>query len=226
MTFVINAQNVALTAMNQINPALSEKYACVIKFLAGNPSAASAIRGSSAVAIGTEDYIRKQAVTFSNSRAARKPAPPKTIPDEMVSIILVSYFGVAQEDVERVKREHLLSMAAENMVGELLERYLASVMEPRGWVWCSGSLVRSVDFILPQVSIGDDWRLLQVKNRDNSENSSSAAIRLGTDIKKWHRTFSRKTGTNWAQFPDDEIRSELSEDEFKRFVRGYLRTLC
>lgn len=211
--------------MNSIDKSLSEKYAAVVSFLAVNPDAASAMRGSSAPTVGSSDYIRKQASAFAQSREARAPKPPETVPDEMVSVILVSYFGIPQTDAERVKREHLLSMGAENLVGDLLERYLASVMEPQGWIWCSGAMVKAVDFIKPPASAGADWRLLQVKNRDNSENSSSSAIRVGTKIEKWHRTFSKKAGSNWDAFPDASLRNLLSEDAFKAFVREYLRKL-
>jgi len=107
----------------------------------------------------------------------------------------------------------------------LLERYLASVLEPRGWVWCSGAMVKAVDFIKPPSATQATWHLLQVKNRDNSENSSSSAIRVGTTIEKWFRTFSRKTGSNWAAFPDPVLRQHLSEHDFKNFVINYLHAL-
>jgi hypothetical protein len=225
MSFVANAEIVAREAMQSINPSLVEKYAAVIKFLACSPGMAAAMRGSSAPPIGTADYIRKQARVFAQARDPRQPQTPKTVPDEMVSVILVSYFDKAPGDVERIKHEHQLSMGAENMVGDLLERYLASVMEPRGWIWCSGSMVRAVDFIKPPQNSRGLWRLLQVKNRDNSENSSSSAIRIGTQIEKWHRSFSRKAGTNWEAFPDEDVRRHLSEDQFKAFVRNYLQAL-
>jgi hypothetical protein len=225
MTFVTNCEAIAQTAMASVRPDLSDKYATVIRFLAGQPSAASAMRGSSAPAIGSAEYVRRQADAFATSRDPRSPHPPSTVPDVMVSVILKEYFDIPQADLERVKREHLLSMGAENLVGELLERYLASVLEPRGWVWCSGALVKAVDFVKPPEITGGRWRLLQVKNRDNSENSSSSAIRAGTEIEKWFRTFSRKSGSNWAAFPDTSLRQHLSEEAFKNFVRQYLRTL-
>lgn len=225
MSFVTNAETIARAEMRQINPDLAEKYASLIRFLAAYPEAASAMRGASAPSIGSAEFIRKQAAAFASARDLRAPQAPATIPDDMVSVILVSYFGIAQTDVERIKREHLLSMGAENMVGDLLERYLASVLEPKGWIWCSGSTVKAVDFIKPPSANGGAWRLLQVKNRDNSENSSSSAIRLGTAIEKWHRSFSRREGSNWGAFPDVALRSELSEDGFKSFVRDYLQSL-
>ncbi|WP_409522350.1 SinI family restriction endonuclease [Nitrincola sp. MINF-07-Sa-05] len=208
--------------MNQINPSLVEQYVGIINFLASHPAAASGMRGKNAPSLGSVDYISRQAHNFAASRNPRVPKPPETVPDEMVSVILVSYFDIDKADVERIKWEHALSMGAENLIGDLLERYLASVMEPKGWLWCSGALVKAVDFIEPPSTSGEPWRLLQVKNRDNSENSSSSAIRLGTTIEKWHRTFSRRVGSNWEAFPDVSLRKELSESAFKKYVKDYL----
>ena len=68
---------------------------------------------------------------------------------------------------------------------------------------------------------------MQVKNRDNTENSSSSAIRNGTEIQKWFRTFSkpsrnRSSNTNWENFPEAEFRDQLSEEGFLQFIRDYL----
>ena len=225
MSFVINAEAVAQAAMSAVDPTLVEKYASLVKFLSNFPEAASAMRGSSAPAIGSKSYLERQAAAFASSRAPRAPQAPATVPDEMVSVILHEYFGIAASDLEQAKREHLLSMGAENLVGDLLERYLASILEPRGWIWCSGAMVKAVDFVKAPAQPGGEWRMLQVKNRDNSENSSSSAIRNGTSIEKWHRTFSKKVGANWAAFPDAALRQHLSEAAFKSYVREYLHAL-
>jgi hypothetical protein len=225
MTFIINAEIVARDAMNSVDPTLADTYASLIRFLAEFPDAASALRGQSAPAIGSRLYIERQAAAFASARQPRAPQAPTTIPDEMVSVILHEYFEIDSNDLERAKREHLLSMGAENLVGELLERYLASVLEPLGWIWCSGAMVRAVDFVKPPTNGNDVWRLLQVKNRDNSENSSSSAIRNGTAIEKWFRTFSKKAGSNWSAFPDEALRAHVSEVEFKTYVQNYLHAL-
>ena len=75
-----------------------------------------------------------------------------------------------------------LFMSAENIQGELLEEYIARNIEGDDWIWCSGNTLRAVDFCKR-----DGSALLQIKNKDNTENSSSNAIRNGTKIKKWHR---------------------------------------
>lgn len=210
--------------MLQIEPDLCDQFVTVVDFLIAFPEAAVRSRGRGAAAVGTFDYIVRQAESFAGARRVRAPSAPATIPDPMVSVIVRDYFGV--HDTERAKREHLLSMGAENAIGDLLERYLASVIEPLGWVWCSGSTVRAVDFIRPSGSAGAaDWDLLQVKNRDNSENSSSSSVRDGTEIMKWHRTFSRRPQTNWPAFPDQIAAQHLSEKGFVAFVQEYLAGL-
>lgn len=225
MTFIANAESVARTAMDAINPSLADRYTGVIRFLITEPGAASALKGKTPPPVGSEIYITKLALNFAGGRDPKSPNPPSTIPDEMVSVILQRYFDVPETDLEHIKREHLLSMGAENMVGHLLEHYLATVLEQQGWIWCSGSMVRAVDFIKPPVTQGSPWGMLQVKNRDNSENSSSSAIRNGTSIEKWFRTFSQKPELNWDAFPEESIRASLSEASFRQFVEGYLREL-
>ena len=112
-------------------------------------------------------------------------------------------------------------MAAENIVGDLLERYLAEKLEPSGWIWCSGTSVKAVDFIHYDEK-NNEWNLLQVKNRDNTENSSSSKIRDNTTIKKWFRTYSQRDATNWENFPDEVSSKNLNEEDFRAFVKNYL----
>lgn len=211
--------------MRGVTPELAMKYRLVIKFLRENPDCACPLRGRSQPEIGTSEYIRRQAVAFSTARTPKGPQAPATVPDELVSVILEEYFKVPRDELAKAQEQHLLAMGAENLVGNLLERYIASVAETFGWIWCSGSVVRSVDFLKPPDGQVYSWRLLQIKNRDNSENSSSSAVRDGTTIEKWYRTFSRRRGSNWHAFPDPELRAQLSEDAFKDFVRTYLRAL-
>lgn len=211
--------------MGQIKPSLGDAFVALIRFLSAYPEYAAGLRGKEAPSVGTEGYIHVAARNFANGRDPKRPTPPETIPDEMVSFVLQHYFDIPVESLDRAKNEHALSMGAENIVGDLLERYLASELEPHGWIWCSGSVVKAVDFVLPPARPALSWRLLQVKNRDNSENSSSSAIRKGTDIEKWHRTFSRKKSDNWAAFPEEMAKHKLSEVGFRTFVAGYLQEL-
>jgi hypothetical protein len=226
MPFIPNAEQIArVTIKANGHPNLAEKFAVVIRFLALNPASASGRRRKNAPVVGTIEYIKAAAAVFANARAPKKPEPPATVPDEMVSFMLHHYFGIPEANLEHIKRDHLLSMAAENMVGDLLERYLAEGLEPAGWVWISGSLIKGADFLKPPSGNERKWFVLQVKNRDNSENSSSSAIRVGTEIKKWFRTFSKKPGSNWDKFPDTVCRVGFSENGFRKFVKSHLRDL-
>ena len=155
-------------------------------------------------------------------REVISPNSPTTVPDTMVSKIMELHFGYNSCQAERIKIEHQHSMSAENIVGGLLEKYIDSEASQSGWVHCVKELVRKVDFIKGKTGA---WRLLQVKNRDNSENSSSSAIRDGTTIEKWFRTYSRTGKTNWEQFPDIDLKGCLSEKGFEIFVENYFSKL-
>ena len=158
---------------------------------------------------------------FSESRKIKKLSLPQTIPDEVVSLILKEYYKKPEKELAKIQTEHQESMSAENIVGDLLERYLASVLEPLGWVWCSGETIKAIDFIKKTET---EWIELQVKNRDNTENSSSSKVREGTEIKKWFRCFSKKAKFNWDKFPTEE-KKYLSEEKFRAFVIEYLKNL-
>jgi hypothetical protein len=224
VVFVPNWRVVARDSMMQIDGDLVEKYQTVIEFLTLNPDSANT-QVPTGILVGSAEYIKLKAQKFATGRTPRAPQPPRTIPDPLVSVILRDYFGVSEEHLERASHEHLLSMGAEGLVGSLLEEYLASVLEPVGWVFCSGSIIKAVDFIKRPTVTGGNWAVLQVKNRDNSENSSSSAIRNGTDIEKWFRTFSRTGETNWAAFPDEDLTEAISEEQFEEFVQSYLISL-
>ena len=96
----------------------------------------------------------------------------------------------------------------ENIIGEYLELYIPSkTHNNRRWVHCVDSLVKATDFVKYD---NEEWHFLQVKNRYNSENSSSAKIRKtikerhGIEIKKWYRM--RKNGTyDWSVFPNRKL---------------------
>ena len=111
-------------------------------------------------------------------------------------------------------------MSAENCVGQLLEKYIDSVTCSSGWVWVAGDLIKAVDFIFPE---NNSWKLLQIKNRSNSENSSSKAIRDGTKIEKWCRIKAENGMTYWDSVPESMRNLGLSEDNFRRFVVDYIR---
>jgi hypothetical protein len=207
-----------ITALGITEPDLTplKKMTC---FIRENP-AALVWRRKIKLDLATIEGTNALAEKYISARNTKiKAAIPSTVPDDAVGKIMQNFFGYDEASTNRIKLEHQHSMVAENMVGALLEKYIASRIEPDGWVWCAGELVRSVDFIKQEEN--GQWSLLQIKNRDNSENSSSAAIRKGTDIKKWFRTFSRTGKTNWGNFPITNLTSPLTEDGFMVYLKEY-----
>ena len=144
------------------------------------------------------------------------PSMPKTVPDPATSLVLVHFFNYNINDTEKMKLEHQHSMSAENIIGALLEEYIYGIGKDHGWVQCCGSVVKAIDFIKADEKQG--WIQLQVKNRDNTENSSSSQVRKGTTILHWFRTKAKTGETNWNNFPDELLRSLLSEEGFHEFV--------
>lgn len=141
-----------------------------------------------------------------------------TTADPVVDEVLLAFTEVAREELPKISELHRFSMAAENLVGGLLERYIAECLEGSGWIWACGETLRAVDFFKPS----DPPVLLQVKNRSNSENSSSAAIRVGTTIKKWYRIKAESGQANWDKLQAD-TGVVLSEEDFYAFIRRTAR---
>jgi len=198
---------------------VARSFAKIIIFLSQYPEQANYCKNQNPDSL---DYIQNMAKKFSKSRS-QKPSRPKTIPDTLVSTILENAYDVKKDEIKYAIDWHMKAMGAENFTGYLLESYIANVLEPKGWAWCSAPIVKSIDFIKPHDGMSK-WELLQVKNRDNSENSSSSAIRNGTEIRKWFRSFSKTGKTNWENFPDIENNMLLSEEEFHKYVSRYLKT--
>lgn len=199
---------------------LDDSFVAVCSFLRDNPGNLS-WRGKNKPSLDDSEGLELLAEKyFKGYRKSDFPASPGTIPDEMVSIVMQFAYGYSPADCERIKIEHQYSMCAENCVGALLERYIDSILRKEGWHWCCGNFVKSVDFI----SKNSDglWLPLQIKNRDNTENSSSSSVRNGTQIQKWHRSFSKKSITNWNNLPPLMQGYNLSEDGFIEFVKNYL----
>lgn len=233
--FVPNAVEIARAVMSQHDDELTEKYASVIRFLALNPERAplypkkkkTKAKGAKTitrkgVSFGSPDYIKKYAKKFAAGRNLKPLKVNEKIADRMVSVLLEKFYP-KPNDVAKILKGHGICMTLENKVGDLLEHYIANILESKGWVWASGSLISAVDFIRPPQYPKDLWHALQIKNSDVSENSSSRAIRDGTDIKAWHRKFSKKPGDNWAAFPETFTRGKFSEQGFEKFVRKYVK---
>ena len=136
-------------------------------------------------------------------------------------IVAESWFSVPNSHLTQFFDYHKQAMGIENIIGAYLEAYIYESLWNEGWIWCSGSIVNKVDFI--KVSNGRFEQFLQIKCRDNTENSSSLEVREGTEISKWFRFFSKTGQTNWLSFPDSKGRLQLSEEGFLKFLKKKLR---
>lgn len=201
----------------------NKRFALICKFLQENPDLLS-WRAKDKPDPQQKNGIEKlREKFFSAKNTPVTISRPSTVPDETVSTVMQVVYGYSTEQTNTIKKEHQYSMLAENIVGALLERYIASILEPYGWVWCAGDFIRGVDFIKYD-NKNEEWTVVQIKNRNNTENSSSSAIRNGTKILKWFRTFSKTGKTNWDNFPDNQLNKLLNEKGFQDFVRNYLLT--
>lgn len=178
------------------------------------------------------NYVRQLLRSYFAKRKTRiSLSDVQTVPDPAVDAVLEAFGHVPRGELKAFSERHRKSMAAENKIGDLLETYLASVLEPRGWIWCCGNLLIGVDFFRPALAVGkqvSEPALLQVKNRSNSENSSSKRIRelvemLGCPVRitEWHRCRASDGSTCWAALVDNEDLSLADEQRFHDFVRSY-----
>ena len=104
-------------------------------------------------------------------------------------------------------------MSAENILGLLLEEYIAEKLSSYGWHCAWGATMNKVDFCTEK---GD---LLQIKSGSGTENSSSSTPRKGTEIKKWHR-FNAKNGKHcWSKLNELTECLDLCEEDYATFVR-------
>ena len=159
-----------------------------------------------------EKFLHKFIKGYLNRPSVRISNPIGTIPDPMINVIISAILPNAHLDM--IRFGHRISMSAENILGPILEEYIHTKVIPYNWSCCWGSSIKAVDFC------SSNGGLYQIKNRSNSENSSSSAIRSGTNIKKWFRINAKTGKTNW-----DDLCSVIgiphlfSEEEFADFCK-------
>ena len=170
-----------------------------------------------------EELKPKITLTVKKYREARKKKPKikdiHTKTDEVAVLLLKNKFRLNDGEVNLMMENSNKVKAVTNEIGNILEYYLAKRLSQYGWIWCAGEVVKSTDFI--KKSSDGKWRMLQVKNRENTENSSSSKVREGTNIEKWYRFNSNTGKTRWDKFPDDDVKNVLSENDFIKFVNSH-----
>lgn len=137
-----------------------------------------------------EKWIKGYIDATSNPPSQRKASPKSSCSDPAIQAIVQIAMGTDEDCATHMAAYHNLFMSAENIQGNLLEEYISISARPYGWIWCNGNVLRAIDFCS-----SDGAALLQIKNKSNTENSSSSAIRTGTTIEKWYRLGTRTVGS-------------------------------
>lgn len=151
---------------------------------------------------------------YMNRLSIRISKRTTTVADPLIDVLLSSRVpSFTNYDINLIRFGHRLSMGSENIIGLLLEEYIHQNIIELGWSCCWGNSISSVDFC------SSTGLLIQVKNKSNTENSSSNKIRMGTDIKKWYRMKASTGETCWDELNHTIGAKELlSEQKFREFV--------
>ncbi|MDR3318095.1 MAG: SinI family restriction endonuclease [Clostridiales bacterium] len=148
-------------------------------------------------------YVRAK----ERSSLTHTASPKGSVSDPSVIRIVKTAKKLMDTEVAKLLVAHNLFMSAENAQGYLLEEYIASAIAAHGFLYCSGNLLRAVDFASRDGSL-----LLQIKNKSNTENSSSSYIRKNTDIRKWYRLGTKtKAGEKLPDYKWDKLNAVVTE---------------
>jgi hypothetical protein len=203
-------------AFDQQGQQLLESHRTILTACYRNPGLSPTLK-SNTPEILAQAWLKKYNDSFENRISRRISQPPGTVADPIVNTIINARLtGLTAEHLEQIKYAHRLSMSAENIQGLLLEEFLAEQLIEYGWSCCWGESVRHVDFC------NVDGSLLQVKNRSNSENSSSSRVRINQPIEKWYRVDARTGLYRWSYFNEKYGTDRFSEDNFVIFVHRVL----
>jgi len=170
----------------------------------------------------SDQYYNKLFKNFINGREKIKFKKSGTTPDKAV-YYFIKQKGFKNKELEKIKKYHIIAMAVETRIGLFLEDYIHTKIKDLGWVWCSGNVIQSIDFI--KKNKDNSWEKLQVKNSKNSENSSSNKVRVDTDIKYWFRRFHTTGKTNWELLNKIMSVKCFSEKDFLKFLKNKAKNL-
>lgn len=166
-----------------------------------------------------EKFLHDFGKGYFNRPSNRTSNRSKTVPDPLVLRLISKRVGkISEEDEKFIGIGHKLAMAAENIIGAILEEYIHNSLVNLGWSACWGSCIKAVDFC------SLDGKLLQVKNKSNTENSSSNKIRNNTNIIKWFRFNASNGNTRWDELNQLTTgKSIMSEEDFQAFAENLIR---
>jgi SinI restriction endonuclease len=197
--------------------ALLPAHQAILSACYRTPNLATPLKACKTPELIVQAWLKKYRSGFEKRISQRASNPPGTVADPMVDMIIGARLSsLGPDQLCKIKFAHRLSMSAENIQGLLLEEYLAEMLTEYGWHCCWGEVIRHVDFC------HDSGELLQVKNRDNSENSSSLRVRLNYSIELWCRVKSKTGLFQWSEFNQRYKTDRFSEDGFIQFVQRVL----
>ncbi|OUC14908.1 MAG: hypothetical protein B0A82_09615 [Alkalinema sp. CACIAM 70d] len=203
-------------AFSQQNQHLQAAHRTILTACYRNPGLAPSLKASTPETLA-QTWLKKYNDSYNNRISQRISKHPGTIADPIINIIINARLTeLTTEQLDQIQYAHRLSMSAENIQGLLLEEFLAEQLADYGWYCCWGESVRHVDFCNVNGS------LLQVKNRSNSENSSSSRVRIHQPIDQWYRVDARTGSYRWSYFNNLYQTDRFSEDHFITFVQQVL----
>ncbi len=203
-------------AFSELGQPFLEAHDTILSACYRNPGLSPSMKASTPDMVA-KAWLRKYSDSYSNRISVRISKPPRTVADPIVNTIINARLtGLSIDHLEQIKYAHRLSMSAENIQGLLLEEFLAEQLADYGWYCCWGESIRHVDFC------NVDGSLLQVKNRSNSENSSSSRVRINQPIEKWFRVDASSGSYRWSYFNDRYATDRFSEENFVAFVQRTL----
>ncbi len=180
-------------------------------------------------------WVKSYIDAVNNRPSLRRATAKSTCTDPAIRVIVQATQGLDDDDAAAGEKNHNLFMSAENVQGNLLEEYIASKVLDYGFLWCEGNVLKAVDFCNTDGSL-----LLQVKNKSNTENSSSSNIREGTQIKKWYRLGTKtRAGIKYPDFKWQNLNRligsnrtsglalpapNMSENDYEDFLRSAAST--
>lgn len=163
-----------------------------------------------------EKWIQRYSNGYQNRASQRNSNLPSTVPDPIIKKILENRFSFSKNQLQSIEDAHQLAMSVENIQELILEEFLSIKLKRSGWYCAWGETIRSVDFVNKN---GD---LLQVKNRSNSENSSSSSVRKNTKIKKWYRIEATEVKYRWNDL-NHICGTNLSESDFVSYAHNVIK---
>lgn len=178
-----------------------------------SPGLFPGIHGVNTVQGYIERWVKSYHDATLNLPSQRIATPKTACTDPAIRIIVQNVQGLDDDSAKKGELTHNLFMNAENIQGNLLEEYISNNIRKYGFLWCKGNILRAIDFCSTNGMV-----LLQIKNKSNTENSSSSNIRSGTTIKKWYRlgtkTLNKEKVPNYKWDDLNDLVNQFKTDGF------------